>query len=151
MAAERPEQVAGLVLLSGYFGQSGPTARLLIDLGRRVLGLIPRDLRHAVLEAAGQPLQLNPVFKLMNRYPFLITFIHGDKDDFAPIGVARHIAETTFLPSRFIEVEGGDHFLNDAPPEQLIACLEGAITPRGELREVRSLTAARSPALSLAS
>ncbi len=104
-----------------------------------------------MLEAAGQSTQLNPVFKLMNRFPFLITFIHGDRDDFAPIEVARAIADTTFVPSRFIEVQGGDHFLNDAPPEQLIACLEAAISPAWELREVRSMQPASAPALSLAS
>jgi len=151
MAAKRPDQTAGLVLLSGYFGKSGPTARLLIDIGQRVVGLIPRDLRHAVLEAAGQPRQLNPVFRLLNRFPFLITIIHGDKDDFAPIEVARAIADTTLVPTRFMEIRGAKHFLNDYPPEQLLAWLETAIDPRGGLRQVRVLSPAEREAMSLAS
>src|SRR5207244_91374 len=122
----------------GYFGRSGPTARWLIDLGRRVAGLIPRDLRHAVLEASGQPRQLNPVFKLLNRFPFLITVIHGDKDDFAPIEVAKAIADITLAPARFIEIQGGDHCLNEQPPDQMLAWLETAIDPRGGLRQVVS-------------
>jgi pimeloyl-ACP methyl ester carboxylesterase len=136
MAAARPDQVAGLVLMSGYFGKSGPTARLLIDLGRRVLGIIPRDLRHAVLETAGQARQLNPVFKLLNRFPFLVTIIHGDKDDYAPIDVARAIADITLAPSRFIEIQGADHSLHQLPPEQVLGWLESAIEPRGGLRQV---------------
>ncbi len=151
MAAERPAQTAGLVLLSGYFGKSGPTARWLIGLGEKVLGFIPRDLRHAVLEASGQFRQLNPVFKLLNRFPFLITIIHGDKDDFAPIEVARAIADTTLAPARFVEIRGGNHFLNDCPPEQVVAWLETAIAPTGGLRQVRTLSPVRGAALQLAS
>ena len=151
MAAKRPEQTAGLVLVSGFFGKSGPTARLLIDIGQRVAGLIPRDLRHAVLEAAGQPRQLNPVFRLLNSFPFLVTIIHGDKDDFAPIDVARGIADTTLAPARFIEIKGGNHFLNDCPPDQVIAWLETAIGGRGGLRQVHPLSSTEQAALSLAS
>ena len=139
MAARNQESIAGLVLLSGFFGRAGPTARLLIEMGRRVAGFIPRDLRHAVLETSGQLLQLNPVFKLLNREPLLITFIHGDRDDFAPIGVARAIANTTLAPARFIEVRGAGHFMNEASPIQLLACLETAIHRRGGLRQHRSL------------
>jgi pimeloyl-ACP methyl ester carboxylesterase len=136
MAAARPDQVAGLVLLSGYFGKAGPTAKLLIELGRHVLRLIPRDLRHAVVEASGQPRQLNPVFRLLNRFPFLVTVIHGDKDDFAPIGVARAIADITLAPARLIEVRGGNHFLNEQSPELMLGWLESAIDPKGALRQV---------------
>lgn len=136
LAASRPDLVDGLVLVSGYFGHSGPTARFWVDLGKRLLGFIPRDLKHAVMEVAGQPPQLNPVFRLLNRRPFLVTFVHGDRDDFAPIEVARRAAQMTLAPSRFIEVAGGDHFLNDRPPELMLACLETAISGRGALREV---------------
>ena len=151
MAAQRPDQTAGLVLVSGYFGKSGPTARFLIDLGSKVAGLIPRDLRHAVLEAAGQPRQLNPVFRLLNSFPFLVTIIHGDRDDFAPIDVARGIADITLAPARFIEIRGGNHYLNDCEPEQLIAWLEAALSSRGALRQVHPLSAEEANALQLAS
>lgn len=151
MAAERPDHTAGLVLVSGYFGKSGPTARLLIDMGQRVAGLIPRDLRHAVMECAGQPRQLNAVFKLLNRFPFLITIIHGDKDDFAPVEVARAIADTTLVPTRFIEIKGGNHFLNDCPPAQVVGWIETTIGRRGDLRQVHALTPEVETALSLAS
>ena len=151
MAAQRPDLTAGLVLVSGFFGKSGRTARLLIDVGQRVVGLIPRDLRHAVLEAAGQASQLNPVFRLLNSFPFLVTIIHGDQDDFAPIEVARAIADTTLAPARFIEIKGGNHYLNDGEPEQLIAWLETAMSGRGALRQVHPLGSQGERALSLAS
>ncbi|MEI9964944.1 MAG: hypothetical protein WDM92_09770 [Caulobacteraceae bacterium] len=57
----------------------------MVDLGQRVLHLIPRDLRNAVMEVLGQHGQLDPVFEILSRQPFLTTFIHGDNDDFAPI------------------------------------------------------------------
>ena len=151
MAARRPDHTAGLVLVSGFFGKTGPTARFLIDLGQKVLGLIPRDLRHAVLEAAGQSNQLNPVFRLLNSFPFLVSIIHGDKDDFAPIEVARAIADTTLAPARFIEIRGGNHFLNDCEPDQVIQWLETAIGGRGTLRQVHPLTSTVETALSIAS
>jgi pimeloyl-ACP methyl ester carboxylesterase len=136
MAAERPDKVAGLVLLSGYFGKLGPTPQWLIGLARPLLGLIPKDLRHAVLEATGQPNQLNRVFRLLNGFPFLVTLIHGDKDDFAPVEVARAIADITLAPARLIEIQGGDHCLNDLPPAQVLSWLETAIDPKGGLRQV---------------
>ena len=151
MAARRPDHTAGLVLVSGFFGKSGPTARFLIDLGQRFLGLIPRDLRHAVLECSGQSNQLNPVFRLLNSFPFLVTIIHGDKDDFAPIGVAKAIADTTLAPARFIEIRGGNHFLNDCSPDQVIAWLESAIGGRGSLRQVHPMSTVVQTALPLAS
>src|ERR1700712_1634947 len=49
MAAANPGKVAGLVLLSGFFGETGPTARWLIEMGSKALKVIPRDLRHAVM------------------------------------------------------------------------------------------------------
>ena len=151
MAARRPDQTAGLVLVSGFFGKTGPTSRFLIDLGSRFLGLIPRDLRHAVMEASGQSTQLNPVFRLLNSFPFLVSIIHGDKDDFAPIEVARAIADTTLAPARFIEIRGGNHFLNDCDPEQVIQWLETAIGGQGGLRQVRPLTPRVEAALPMAS
>jgi pimeloyl-ACP methyl ester carboxylesterase len=137
MASKRPADVAGLVLLSGFFGEAGPTARFWVNLGAKVLGLIPRDLKHAVMEVLGQRRQLHPVFQLLSLYPLLITFVHGDRDDFAPIEVARRVARTTLVPSRFIEVKGADHFLNDGPPETLLDCFEAAMNPMTPLTQVR--------------
>src|SRR5262245_35215048 len=43
MAEAHPGKVASLVLLSGFFGEAGPTARWLIDMGQKALKVIPRD------------------------------------------------------------------------------------------------------------
>jgi len=137
MASMRPEAVGGLVLLSGFFGEAGPTAKFWVEMGSKVLGLIPRDLKHAVMEVIGQRKQLHPVFELLSLYPLLITFVHGDRDDFAPIEVARRVARTTLVPSKFIEVEGADHFLNDGPVETILDCLEAAMDPKAALGQVR--------------
>lgn len=129
MAANNPRKVAGLVLLSGYFGQSGPTARWLLDVGMRMLKLIPRDLRHAVLEVTNQPAQLAHARRALARLNMPIHVVHGDKDDFAPLEAAEQlVAETrTRRPVRFERVPGADHFLNDGPTEVLLQCLEACI------------------------
>lgn len=135
MAASNPRKVAGLVLLSGYFGESGPTAKWLLEWGAKVLKVIPRDLRHAVLEVTGQPTQLAYMREALVRLRMPVHVIHGDKDDFAPIEIAeRLVAETrTRRPIRFEKVEGANHFLNDGPTEQLLASLEACIPIRKPL------------------
>ncbi|WP_082601995.1 alpha/beta fold hydrolase [Phenylobacterium sp. Root700] len=137
MASNNPRKVAGLVLLSGYFGESGPTARWLLDMGAKLLKVIPRDLRHAVIEVTNQPGQLDGVRAALARMRVPVHVIHGDKDDFAPIEIAeRVLAETrTWRPIRFERVPGANHFLNDGPVEPLLAALEGCIpVPRPLLR-----------------
>jgi pimeloyl-ACP methyl ester carboxylesterase len=132
MAAENPGKVASLVLLSGFFGETGPTARWLIDLGSRALKMIPRDLRHAVIEAAGQRPQLVHARRALMQLNIPVHMVHGDKDDFAPIEVAEQLARETPTrrPIRFAVTPGANHFLNDGPAEELIAALEACIPPR---------------------
>ena len=131
-AGVRPNRLGGLVLLSGYFGHSGPTADFLLKAGSRLLKLIPRDLRHAVLEVSNQGHQLEGVRAALTRLRVPVHVIHGDRDDFAPIEIAEAlVAETrTRRPMRFERAPGADHFLNDGPVEVLLAALEGCIPPR---------------------
>jgi len=132
MADMRPKRLAGLVMLSSLLGELGPTARWLVDLGERVAGMIPRDLRHAVMEVRGQREQLTQVRAALRSLNVPVHVIHGDQDDFAPIEMARQLAaETpTRRPIRFAAVPGANHFLNDGPAElvmeQLEACLPKA-------------------------
>ncbi len=132
MAEANPGKVAGLVLLSGFFGEPGPTAKWLIDMGGRALKLIPRDLRHAVIEASGQREQLVYAKRALARLNIPIHMIHGDKDDFAPIETAERMAQETVTrrPIRFVRADGANHFLNDGPAHELIAALEGCIPIR---------------------
>jgi pimeloyl-ACP methyl ester carboxylesterase len=129
MAADQPRRVASLVLLSGFFGQAGPTARWLLDLGARALALIPRDLRNAVLEVAGQAPQLDRVRAALAGLDVPIHLVHGDKDDFAPIEIAEQwVAEIDVRrPARVVRVAGGDHFINDGPVDSVLAALEACI------------------------
>ncbi len=132
MAEANPDRVASLVLLSGFFGEPGPTARWLIDMGSRTQKVIPRDLRHAVLEASGQRPQLTAAKRALSRLTAPIHMIHGDKDDFAPIEVAERLASETLTrrPIRFVRTPGANHFLNDGPADQLLAALEACIPVR---------------------
>ncbi|HEX7886260.1 MAG TPA: alpha/beta hydrolase [Phenylobacterium sp.] len=129
MAEQNPGRVSGLVLLSGFFGEAGPTARWLLDLGGKALRMIPRDLRHAVIEVTGQKPQLRYARHALARVNIPIHMIHGDKDDFAPLEVAEKLAEETLTrrPIRVVRTEGATHFLNDGPAELLIAALESCI------------------------
>jgi pimeloyl-ACP methyl ester carboxylesterase len=132
MAEQNPRKIAGLVLLSGYFGESGPTAKWLLDMGSHALGIIPRDLRNAVIEVTGQKPQLQYARRALSRLNIPIHMIHGDRDDFAPLEVAEKLAQETVTrrPIRVVRTEGANHFLNDGPAEALIAALEGCIPSR---------------------
>jgi len=91
--------------------------------------LIPRDLRHAIQEVSGQAPQLPLMRQALERLPVPIHLVHGDKDDFAPIEAAERLAAqtATHMPIRQERVAGADHFLNNGPPERLLACLEACI------------------------
>lgn len=129
MAASRSKTVAGLVLLSSFLGETGPTARWLVDTGTKMLGLIPRDLRNAVLEVSNQRHQLAHMRAALKRLNVPVHVIHGDRDDFAPIELAEKLAKETKArrPIRFEAVPGADHFLTDGPIETLLNCLEACI------------------------
>lgn len=132
MAEANPGKVESLVLLSAFFGETGPTSRWLIDVGSKALKVIPRDLRHAVIEASGQKPQLDGALSALARLSIPIHMIHGDKDDFAPIEVAERLAAETVTrrPIEFIRTPGANHFLNDGPAEELLAALEACIPVR---------------------
>lgn len=137
MAAAAPKQVAGVVLLSSFLGETGPTARWLIQTGSRVLGLIPRDLRNAVMEVSGQQPQLEHMRDALRRLRVPVHVVHGDQDDFAPIEIAENLVRETRTraPLRFERVPGANHFLNDGPVETLLGVLEACIPAPAPVRK----------------
>lgn len=149
-AVPTPHPVSGLVLLSGFFGETGPTSRWLVDVGGRMLSLIPRDLRNAVLEVTRQAEQLPAVREALAGLATSVHVIHGDADDFAPLGVAERLAEEIerHEPMRVHRVPGADHFLNERPPEELLAILRDCLPPPPKpplARPALSLPWARRP------
>jgi pimeloyl-ACP methyl ester carboxylesterase len=129
MAASHPRQVAGVVLLSSFLGEPGPTARWLVKTGSRLLNLIPRDLRHAVMEVSNQASQLGHMREALQRLSIPVHVIHGDHDDFAPIEIAERLVKETRTRGsiRFERVAGANHFLTDGPAELLLGRLEACI------------------------
>jgi pimeloyl-ACP methyl ester carboxylesterase len=129
MAEAAPRRVSALVLLSGFFGEAGPTARWLLDTGSKALKVIPKDLRNAVLEVTGQRPQLVHARRALERLSIPIHMIHGDKDDFAPLEVAERLAREirSRRPINVVRAPGANHFLNDGPPAELVAALEACI------------------------
>ncbi|WP_172448617.1 alpha/beta fold hydrolase [Caulobacter mirabilis] len=154
MAAAAPRRVRSLVLLSGYFGESGPTAKRLVDWGSKLLAFIPRDLKNAVREVAGQPSQIEHLHRALEQATMPVHLIHGTRDDFAPLAAAERLFARIAHRSdaRFQTVEGADHFLNDGPPDDLLALLEACLPARGSelsiwLREARDQVNRRLAAL----
>lgn len=143
MAAARPRSLKGLVLLSGYFGEAGPTARWLVDWGSKLLPFIPRDLKNAVREVAEQPSQLEHLHAALDRVRVPLHIVHGDADDFAPIETAERfydrLRDHRSARARFQRVPGADHFLNDGPPDELIALLEDCLPAPTALDRLRGL------------
>ena len=131
MAAASPRRVASLALLSSYLGESGPKASWLVEAGARLEGLIPRDLRHAVIEVSGQPAQMPLMRAALAQVRAPIHVIHGDADNFAPIDVARQLARETKgrRPVAFKAVPGATHFLNDGPAEVMVEVMESCLPP----------------------
>jgi pimeloyl-ACP methyl ester carboxylesterase len=131
MAARRPRNLGGLVLLSSYLGELGPTGRWLIGLGSRASGVVPRDLRNAITEVTHQRDQLAIMRRLLPRLSVPVHLVHGEQDDFAPIETARRLATEarTRHPVRFHAVAGANHFLNDGPADSLVTALETCIPP----------------------
>jgi pimeloyl-ACP methyl ester carboxylesterase len=129
MAGRRPRNLAGLVLVSSYLGEMGPTGRWVMALGSRALGVIPRDLRNAVAEVSQQRDQLAIMRRWLPRLNVPVHMVHGELDDFAPIEVARRLAREirTRHPLRFHTAPGANHFLNDGPAEELLAALEACL------------------------
>ena len=130
MAAEHPDKVDALVLLSGWFGDMGPTGERLVELGRRIHGVIPRDLRNAITEVLAQRARLPVMREALSRLSMPIHIVHGDNDDFTPIAAARALAEDLARTANvtFTAVEHANHFVNEALGEQVLALLEPAIT-----------------------
>jgi pimeloyl-ACP methyl ester carboxylesterase len=110
MAADYPDKVSGLILMSAFFGERGPTIKRLSFAGGLTRGLIGRDLRHGLDELRGQPLQLERAFVALDGLTLPVVVLHGDKDTFVPIAAAQRLA--TRAKSPLILVPEGDHFLN---------------------------------------
>ncbi len=135
MAEANPGTVDQISLMSSYLGEPGPTAKWLVRVGSSLLNVIPKDLKHAVIEVAGQTPQMAFMNAALPRLETPIHMIHGDQDDFAPLDVAHRFSlrGDTRHPMRFERVGGANHFLNDGPVETLLGALESCI-PAERLR-----------------
>jgi len=125
IAARHPDQVQGLVLMSGFFGARGPTARRLVALGAVARPLLPRDLKNALAEVRNQEPQLPKIRAALAALPMPVLVLHGGKDTFVPPAAARALAEGAH--ARYVEVASGDHFLNACCVSDVLAAVETVI------------------------
>ncbi len=125
LAAEHPDRVRGLVLMSSYFGVEGRTARRLIAAGRVLRPILPRDLKNAVAEVIAQRDQLPSVRRRLGDVRAPITVLHGRADTFTPPEAAAELAG--MLGAAYIETPEGDHFLQACCIAAVIEALETTI------------------------
>lgn len=125
IAAEHPEKVGALVLMSGFFGDPGPTAKRLMGLGAVAGPLLPRDLKNALAEVRGQQAQLPDIRKALAGLRQPVVVLHGGKDTFVPPEAARALA--TQIGARYVDVPAGDHFLNACCVTDVLGAVELAI------------------------
>jgi pimeloyl-ACP methyl ester carboxylesterase len=125
LAAQRPDKVKALVLLSAFFGDRGPTAQRLTALGAAARPLLPRDLKNALAEVANQKPQLPAVENALAGLTIPIIVLHGGKDTFVTPAAARALAARA--RAAYVEAPEGDHFLNACCVDAVLAASEQAI------------------------
>jgi pimeloyl-ACP methyl ester carboxylesterase len=131
LAMRRPKALGGLLLVSSYLGEPGPTARWLMGVGRTALGFAPRDLRNAVVEVGEARGQFELIRHAVNALSVPVTLAHGDADDFAPLDSVRRLAAEARprRPLNLRELPGAGHFLNDGPVSTVLDLLEASLPP----------------------
>lgn len=132
MAARHPELVRGLVLVSGFFGDRGPTIRRLSLYGSLVQPILPRDLKNALKELKGQRKQLDAVREVAAGLTIPVTVLHGARDSFVTVEAAQRAAG--WFPNAMLTIAPeGDHFLNTGNAEDILAAVEGVRRRAAEL------------------
>jgi pimeloyl-ACP methyl ester carboxylesterase len=126
LAAMRPDKVKGLVLMSAFFGERGPTARRLDGLGSMIRPALPRDLKNSLSEIANQKPQLPAAIAALEGLNIPIVVLHGDKDTFLAPGSEQRLAAIN-PRTELMVVAGGDHFLNACCVDQVVAAAESVI------------------------
>jgi pimeloyl-ACP methyl ester carboxylesterase len=122
MAANYPDKVAGLILVSAFFGERGPTIRRLGFAGGITRGLLGRDLRNGLDELKNQAPQLPAVFTALDGLKLPIVVLHGEKDTFVTMDAAGRLAARANAP--LVKVAKGDHFLNACCVSDILGAVE---------------------------
>jgi pimeloyl-ACP methyl ester carboxylesterase len=126
LAAQRPDKVKALVLMSAFFGDRGPTVKRLAALGGAARPLLPRDMKNALAEIAAQKPQLPAVEQALAALTIPIVVLHGEKDTFVTPDAARALAARA--NAAYVALPDGDHFLNACCVAGVLAAAEQAIT-----------------------
>ncbi|MBU6372075.1 MAG: alpha/beta hydrolase [Alphaproteobacteria bacterium] len=141
IASQHPDKVGALVLMSGFFGDPGPTAKRLVGLGAVAGPLLPRDLKNALAEVRGQHAQLPDIRTALAGLKQPVVVLHGDKDTFVPPQAARALAAE--VGARYVAVPAGDHFLNACCVTDVLGAVELAIAEAEARQPGPSAVAAR--------
>ncbi len=134
MSAHNKDKVSGLILLSAFFGERGPTIQRLGFAGGITRGLLPRDLRNGIEELRNQAPQLPHIFTALDGLTLPIVVLHGAKDTFVTMDAAQRLATRAKAP--LIQVPLGDHFLNACCVSDILSAV-GALKGRIEAGPAR--------------
>jgi pimeloyl-ACP methyl ester carboxylesterase len=122
MAANNPDKVSGLILLSAFFGERGPTIHALSFGGTLGRGFLDRELRNGLAEISHQRTQLPSIYSALDSLKLPIVVLHGQRDSFVPIAAAQRLA--TRVNTQLITVPKGDHFLNACCVADILGAVE---------------------------
>lgn len=122
LAASHPKQVVGLVIVSGFFGDRGPTLNRLHFWGNLATPFIGRDLKNSLAEVRMQKPQLPAVRAAAGALAIPVVVLHGDRDDFIPAQAARRTA--ALFPNAEHRLVPGDHFLNAGAETEILAAVD---------------------------
>lgn len=126
LAAMRPDKVRGLVLVSAFFGERGPTARRLDGIGSLIRPALPRDLKNSLSEIQNQKPQLKEAYAALEALRIPIVVLHGEADTFVAPVAARNLAKRA-PNADLVIVPKGDHFLNACCVSDVLESVEKVI------------------------
>jgi pimeloyl-ACP methyl ester carboxylesterase len=132
MAANNPEKVQGLILVSAFFGERGPTIKRLSFAGGMTRGIIGRDLRNGLDELRGQAPQLPAVMASLDTLKLPVVVLHGAKDTFVTMDAAQRLA--TRIGAPLVQVPSGDPFLNACCVSDILSAV-AAVQTRVEVTQ----------------
>ncbi len=112
-AADYPERVGGLVILSGSLDPALEKPRWFNYAGGAVRGLLSREMRNSNDEIMAAPAETGALGLVLDRVVCPVAIVHGTEDSLVPIGNVQYM-ERAFVRAAEVSVrvlDGEGHFI----------------------------------------